>query len=763
MGPNGESRLCRASHTIFASGFRAERPASPSWLRGLVILLICVGVLPFATTTFAHSFGYGGPSANIDVALFPDDPAIIELRRAVGSNDEDFLGFAIRFDDCPSGVFISSGDRNVEYRYREYLFDEPGPRGNVSFPVLIGNTSPDVTLAPGSIRAGGIWPAGDGQIVVSIGTRADMTFRYMTPTIPRTSWTLRNTTTHDIVDGFILLNHELRYLHGISIPAGGSITIEGQMAPEWRWCFGGMLDSATPQPVMAFDPAGLSPLHKDFYEVFQARSWYPGSGLAAAVVADIADGETHLGVDEIDPDAGWYGRGAPNPGYLSHLPPPTESSVAFDLYAFSSGQLVGTGVAEPIAHPNTLTWDGADPDEWSSAHWEPGPIAPSPHRPMVVNSGTVTVTSDLTATPANWVEIAGGGSGGTVSIAASGLLAVLGDVNVGSGGTLSIDGALAATSVNVTGGTLTSAAGGIGTASVQGNIVLTGGAGLAVDATVAGIDAIVCTGAITTDPSASLTITPLALPGPALGTAMPLITADGGLDGIFGHIDGVLQPGNLAFAVTYQPNGATVTVVTPGDFEVDGDVDFGDFTYLAANYGLSGKSWVDGDCDGNGTVEFVDFTHLAANYGSDSDSSAEAPSAGAVELHVDVTTGEMWLAGNAATLSGYSITSAAGSLVPDGDDTATPFQFYLANLAGDVSTASLGVGVLIDGELALDAAYDTAGPMDLTFSYGVFGQGGSVSLGAGNVIVVPEPTCVALLLFGGLMGLSRGRRSRCKH
>ena len=55
--------------------------------------------------------------------------------------------------------------------------------------------------------------------------------------------------------------------------------------------------------------------------------------------------------------------------------------------------------------------------------------------------------------------------------------------------------------------------------------------------------------------------------------------------------------------------------------------------------------------------------------------------------------------------------------------------------------------MLVDGELALDAGYDTSGPMDLAFSYGVFGQGGSMS---GDVIVVPEPTCLALLAIGGL-------------
>ena len=243
---------------------------------------------------------------------------------------------------------------------------------------------------------------------------------------------------------------------------------------------------------------------------------------------------------------------------------------------------------------------------------------------------------------------------------------------------------------------------------------------------------------------------------PDIGDTFVFIRAVDGFSGTFDRVDGVLQPNDEAFAVTYQPSAVNMTVVRPGDCEVDGDVDFGDFTYLAANYGKSGMSWVDGDTDGDGDVDFSDFTYLAANYGRTSGSapagSAEAPPAGAVELHVDVSTGEMWLVGNAATLSGYNITSTAGSLVPDADGLAAPFQVYLANEAGDISAASVGVGVLIDGDLTLDAAYDASEPMDLAFSYGVYGQGGSRS---GQIVTVPEPATLSLLTLGGLAMLRR--------
>ena len=270
-------------------------------------------------------------------------------------------------------------------------------------------------------------------------------------------------------------------------------------------------------------------------------------------------------------------------------------------------------------------------------------------------------------------------------------------------------------------------------------------------------DQLIVTG--TANPGGKLALTRGRGYASAYRDTMTIVETGRGVIGIFDTVSGVLQPGKQAFAVTYRRDAVNVTVTLPGDFDVDFSVGFSDFTYVAANYGQSGKSWVDGDADGDGKVTFPDFTYVAANYGVDvetsSGSPAAAPLAGQVELVVDVGTGEMWLRGNAATLSGYNIASASGSLIPDADGVAAPpFQFYLSNLANDVSAASLAVGVGIDGDVALDPAYNTSGTMDLAFSYGVFGQGGSVS---GDVIIVPEPTCLVLLGLGGVI-LSRRRR-----
>ena len=259
-------------------------------------------------------------------------------------------------------------------------------------------------------------------------------------------------------------------------------------------------------------------------------------------------------------------------------------------------------------------------------------------------------------------------------------------------------------------------------------------------------------------PGGAMAITPLETYVPSLGDRFEIVQAGTGVAGLFDRVDGVLPGNNKAFAVTYGPKTVLIIVAIPGDVELDKDVDFGDFTYVAANYGQSGKSWRDGDVDGSGDVGFADFTYVAANYGSDGDSvsPAKTPSADTVKLHVDVVTGEVWLVGNGVTLSGYSIASAAGSLIPVGDaDSETAFPFHLSDLANEIAAAGLGQGVDVAGEFPLDAAYDTAAPMDLEFSYGVFGQGGSQ---IGQVVVVPEPTCIALLGLGGSAMLRRRKR-----
>jgi lysophospholipase L1-like esterase len=53
----------------------------------------------------------------------------------------------------------------------------------------------------------------------------------------------------------------------------------------------------------------------------------------------------------------------------------------------------------------------------------------------------------------------------------------------------------------------------------------------------------------------------------------------------------------------------------PGDVNLSGRVDGGDFTLLAGNFGRSGREWHEGDINFDGTVDGSDFAVLAGNFG----------------------------------------------------------------------------------------------------------------------------------------------------
>src|SRR5204863_433138 len=51
-----------------------------------------------------------------------------------------------------------------------------------------------------------------------------------------------------------------------------------------------------------------------------------------------------------------------------------------------------------------------------------------------------------------------------------------------------------------------------------------------------------------------------------------------------------------------------------GDANLSGNVDLTDFTFLAANFNGTGKSWLQGDFNYDGSVNLTDFTFLASNF-----------------------------------------------------------------------------------------------------------------------------------------------------
>lgn len=57
-----------------------------------------------------------------------------------------------------------------------------------------------------------------------------------------------------------------------------------------------------------------------------------------------------------------------------------------------------------------------------------------------------------------------------------------------------------------------------------------------------------------------------------------------------------------------------IALTAPGDANLDGEVEFGDFLTLSANFGGAG-GWAEGDFDGSGEVQFGDFLLLSGNFG----------------------------------------------------------------------------------------------------------------------------------------------------
>lgn len=94
------------------------------------------------------------------------------------------------------------------------------------------------------------------------------------------------------------------------------------------------------------------------------------------------------------------------------------------------------------------------------------------------------------------------------------------------------------------------------------------------------------------------------------------VISAGNLTGHFASITGIVVTANKWLAVTYAADGVHVTATSPGDTNVDGDVDFNDLVALAQSYNQSSKTWSEGDFTGDGTVGFEDLVALAQSYGT---------------------------------------------------------------------------------------------------------------------------------------------------
>ena len=293
-----------------------------------------------------------------------------------------------------------------------------------------------------------------------------------------------------------------------------------------------------------------------------------------------------------------------------------QPNAAYDPAAAGSGAPSATAGAYEvrISQAPTLTWDGTSRDDWTSAHWNPGPVAPGGGEAMVVDSGTVIVASDLTTTPgaAALVDIARNAAGGAVSIGPAGRLAVTGEVNVGAGGLLSIDGRLAADKINVAGGWLTNSRSSTGDLDVEGDVTLGRGARYVIDVVNGGADALAASGAVALGPDASLEIVIVGGGKEFRSGTYTLIEAGGGLTGTFTDVTDlgayVSVNGN---GLTYNQAAGTVTVtldmnLNPADANLDGATDVLDRIIWNTYNFTTGTTFVTGDFNDDGVTDVLD-------------------------------------------------------------------------------------------------------------------------------------------------------------
>lgn len=107
------------------------------------------------------------------------------------------------------------------------------------------------------------------------------------------------------------------------------------------------------------------------------------------------------------------------------------------------------------------------------------------------------------------------------------------------------------------------------------------------------------------------------------------------------NLDTVLDGDDLSCVSTTDARDAVLEVLNalPGDLNGDGEVAFGDFLTLSANFGAETASYSEGNIDLTGAVDFTDFLTLSSNFGQTPAAAAAAvpEPGGTVPIMVAVT------------------------------------------------------------------------------------------------------------------------------
>ncbi len=100
---------------------------------------------------------------------------------------------------------------------------------------------------------------------------------------------------------------------------------------------------------------------------------------------------------------------------------------------------------------------------------------------------------------------------------------------------------------------------------------------------------------------------------PALGETWRVMNY-GARSGLFKAVTGMDLTPDLSLAVTYEASGVDVTAAMPGDVNLDGNVDTGDYFIMADYWFRGGDSWAKGDLTGDGVCDTADYFRMADHW-----------------------------------------------------------------------------------------------------------------------------------------------------
>jgi hypothetical protein len=215
---------------------------------------------------------------------------------------------------------------------------------------------------------------------------------------------------------------------------------------------------------------------------------------------------------------------------------------------------------------------------------------------------------------------------------------------------------------------------------------------------------------------------------------------------------------------------ASLWQAAAGDVTIDNQVAFSDLWQI---FVLSGKygsedpaTWTDGDASGNNKIDFADLWEvfvLSGLYGSgdygaypniakDDAKGGDVAPVDLIAADLIVVPGEgVYIDTNGAAINAYQITSPSGALT---GGAARNLGLFDADTDSKVAGLS---GFSLVGRHFLGDIIGSGGASDLAGSYSIDGVSGSFAF---NVVVVPEPGTLAMLIAGalGLLLLAIRRR-----